>query len=105
MNCNYEEECLKHFVRIREHYDCRLRYEICSDNIIKIYYYYNYDELFDVDKDISILRQFFKKCKLDRLNWCTTAEIGIDNSQDVNYSQLVFKRTFKFLTRLDIKRR
>ena len=103
MNCNYKE-CLKHFVRICEHYDCRLRFEICSD-IIKIYYYYNDDELFDVDKDINILRQFFKKCKLDGLNWCMTAEIGIDNSQDVNYSQLVFKRTFKFLTRLDIKRR
>ena len=105
MNCNYGEECLKHFVRIREHYDCRLRFEISSDNIIKIFYYHNDDDLFDVDKDINILRQLFKKCKLDRLNLCTTAEIGIDNSQDVNYSQLVFKRTFKFLTRLDIKKR
>ena len=105
MNCNYEEECLKHFVEFREHYDCRLRFETSSDDIIKIYYYYNDNELFDVDKDISILRQYFRKCKLDRLNWCTTAETGIDNSQDVNYSQLVFKRTFKFLTRLDIKRR
>ena len=104
MNCNYEKECLQYFVKIREHYDCRLRFEISSDDSIKIYYYYNDDELFDVDKDINILRQFFKKCKLDRLNWCSTAEIGIDNSQDVNYSQLVVKRTFKFLTRLDIKR-
>ena len=104
MNCNYEKECFQYFVKIREHYDCRLRFEISSDDIIKIYYYYNDDELFDVDKDINILRQFFKKCKLDRLNWCSTAEIGIDNSQDVNYSQLVVKRTFKFLTRLDIKR-
>ena len=104
MNCNYEEKCLKHFIKFREHYDCSLRFEICSDDITKINYYYNNDELFDVDKDINILRQFFKKCKLDRLNWCTTAEIGIKNSQEVNYSQLVFKRSFKFLTRLDIKR-
>ena len=52
MNCNYKE-CLKHFVRICEHYDCRLRFEICSD-IIKIYYYYNDDELLDVDKDIYL---------------------------------------------------
>ena len=52
MNCNYKE-CLKHFVRICEHHDCRLRFEICSD-IIKIYYYYNDDELFDVDKDIYL---------------------------------------------------
>ena len=104
MNCNYEEKCLKHFIKFLEHYDCRLTFEICSDDIIKIYYYYNNDELFDVDKDIKILRQFFKKCKLGRLNWCTTAEIGIKNSQEVNYSQLVFKRSFKFLMRLDIKR-
>ena len=104
MNCNYEEECLKQFVIFRQHHDCKLRFEISSD-IIKIYYYYNDDELYDVNKDINILRQFLKKCKLNRLNWCTTAEIGIDNSRDVNYSPLVFKRNFKFLTRLDIKRR
>ena len=104
MNCNYEEECLKQFVIFRQHHDCKLRFEISSD-IIKIYYYYNDDELYDVNKDINILRQFLKKCKLNRLNWCTTAEIGIDNSRDVNYSELVFKRNFKFLTRLDIKRR
>ena len=104
MNCNYEEECLKHFVRFLEHYDCRVRFEICSDDI-KVFYYYKDDELFDVDKDINILRQFLKKCKFDRLNWCTTAEIGVDNSQDANYSEIIFKRTFKFLTRLDIKKR
>ena len=103
MNCNCEEECLKHFVRIHQHYDCRGRFEICS-NDIKIYYYYMDDELFDVDKDINILRQFLKKCKFDRLNWCTTAEIGIDNSQDDNYSQLFYNRSFKVLTRLDIKK-
>ena len=104
MNCNYEEECLKQFVIFCQHHDCKLRFEISSD-IIKIYYYYNDDELYDVNKDINILRQFLKKCKLNRLNWCMAAEIGIDNSRDVNYSQLVFKRNFKFLTRLDIKRR
>ena len=103
MNCNCEEECLKHFVRIHQHYDCRARFEICS-NDIKIYYYYMDDELFDVDKDINILRQFLKNCKFDRLNWCTTAEIGIDNSQDDNYSQLFYNRSFKILTRLDIKK-
>ena len=104
MNCNYEEECLKKFIIFRQHHDCKLRFEISLD-IIKIYYYYNDDELYDVNKDINILRQFLKKCKLNKLNWYTTAEIRIDNSRDVNYSQLVFKRNFKFLTRLDIKRR
>ena len=104
MNCNYEEKCLNQFIIFCQHYDCKIRFEIFSD-IIKIYYYYNDDELFDVDKDINILRQFLKKCKFNILNWLTTAEIGIDNSRDVNYSQLVFNRSFKFLTRLDIKKR
>ena len=104
MNCNYEEECLKHFVRIRQHYDCRVRFEVCP-NDIKVFYYYMDDEFFDANKDINILRQFLKKCKFDRLNWCTTAEIGIDNSRDDNYSQLFYNKSFKFLTRLDIKKR
>ena len=53
----------------------------------------------------DILRQFFKKCKFD-INGCnTTAEIGIDNSTENNYSNIVFNREFKFLTRLDIKKR
>ena len=55
MDYNYEEECWKCFVKFREHYDCRLRFEISSD-IIKIYYYDNDDEFFDVNKDINILR-------------------------------------------------
>ena len=103
---NYEEKCFNHFIRIRQHEDCRLRFAICSTDI-KVFYYYCDDELFDVNKDINILRQFLKKCKFDKLGWCTTAEIGINNSTDNNYSEIIFNRktTFKFLTRLDIKKR
>ena len=103
---NYEEKCLNYFIRIREHYDCRLRFAICFDDI-KVFYYYQDDELFDVNKDIDILRQFLKKCKFDKLGWNTTAEIGINNSFDNNYSDVIFNResSFKFLTRLDIKKR
>ena len=104
---NYEEKCLNHFIRIRNHYDCRLRFAICFENI-KVFYYYQDDELFDVSKDVDILRQFLKKCKFDKLGWCTTAEIGINNSPDNNYSSdNIFNREnkFKFLTRLDIKKR
>ena len=104
MDSNYEEKCLNQFIIFCQHYDCKLRFEIFSD-IIKIYYYYNDDELFDVDKKINILEQFLKKCKLNRLNWCTVGKIEINNSRDINYSKLVFNRNFRFLTRLDIKRR
>ena len=103
---SYEEKCFNRFIRIREHNDCRLRYAICP-NDIKVFYYYHDDELFDVSKDINILRHFMKKCKLDKLGWNTAAEIGINNSTDNNYSEIIFNRktTFKFLTRLDIKKR
>ena len=103
---SYEEKCFNHFIRIRDHHDCRLRYAICS-NDIKVFYYYQDGELFDVKKDINILRQFMKKCKLDKLGWNTTAEIAINNSYDNNYSDIIFNRKngFKFLTRLDIKKR
>ena len=102
---NYEEKCLNYFIRIREHYDCRLRFAICA-NDIKVFYYYQDDELFDVSKDINILRQFLHKCKFDKLGWCTTAEIGINNSPDNNYSDIIFNRetSFSCLTRLDIKK-
>ena len=96
MDSNYEEKCLNQFIIFCQHYDCKLRFEIFSD-IIKIYYYYNDDELFDVDKEINILEQFS--------NWCTVAKIEINNSRDINYSKLVFNRNFRFLTILDIKRR
>ena len=103
---NYDEKCFNYFIRIRDHYDCRLRYAICSGDI-KVLYYYQDDELFDINKDIVILRQFMKKCKLDKLGWNTTAEIGINNSLHNNYSDIIFNRwnNFKFFTRLDIKKR
>ena len=46
----------------------------------------------DVNKDIDILRQFLKKCKFNKLGWNTTAEIGINNSFDNNYSDVIFNR-------------
>ena len=76
-----------------------VRYAICS-NDIKVFYYYKDDELFEVNKDINILRQYMKKCKLDKLGWNATAKIGINNSTNNNYSEIIFNRktTFKFLT-------
>ena len=99
----YEEKRFKHFMKLCNHDDCRIRYQIYYDDI-KIFYYYGDDELFGVNKDIDILRQFFKKCKFDIHGWNTTAEIGINNSTETNYSDIIFKREFKFLTRLDIKK-
>ena len=103
---DYEKKCLKYFIKIRNHDDCKLHYEISYDEI-KVYYYYDDEELFDVIKDINILRQFFKKCKFDKNNW-NLADIQtpiLNSKKEGNYSDIIFKRNFKFLTRLDIKKR
>ena len=100
----YDKKCFEHFKKLCNHEDCRIRYVICYDNI-KVFYYYDDDELFDVNKDSDILRQFLKKCKFDINGWNTTAEIGINNSTETNYSDIIFNSEFKFLTRLDIKKR
>ena len=99
-----KKKCFEHFKKLRNHDDCRIRYVICYDNI-KVFYYYDDDELFDVNKDIDILRKFLKKCKFDINGWNTTAEIGINNRTETNYSAIIFNREFKFLTRLDNKKR
>ena len=59
----YEEKCFKQFKKLRNHDDCRIRCEIYYDNIT-VFYYYDDDELFDVNKDIDILRQFLKNVNL-----------------------------------------
>ena len=100
----YEKKCFEHFKKLRNHDDCRIRYVICYDNI-KVFYYYDDDELFDVNKDIDILRQYLKKCKFDINSRKTMAEIGILNCTKTNYSDTLFNRGFKFFTRLDIKKR
>ena len=71
-----KKKCFEYFKKLRNHDDCRIRYAICYDNI-KVFYYYDDHELFDVNKDIDILRQFLKKCKFDVNGWNNTAEIGI----------------------------
>ena len=99
----HEDKCLKHFKKICDHYDCIIRYTIYLDEF-KVFYYYNDNELFYVTKDITILKQFLKKCKFDLHNWNIKPEIGIFNSTEPNYSDIMFNRDFKFLTRLDIKK-
>ena len=95
-----KKKCFEHFKKLCNHNDCRIRYVICNDNI-KVFYYYDDDELFDVNKDIDILRQFLKKCKFNINGWNTTAEIGM--------KQIVLKQItvtlLQFLTRLDMKKR
>ena len=103
---DYEKKCLKYFIKIPNHDDCRLYYEISYDKI-KVYYYYDDEELFNVIKDINILRQFLKQYKFDKNNWnLTDIQTPILNSkQEGNYSDIILKGNFKFLAMLDVKKR
>ena len=58
-------------------------------------------------KTLTFLRQFLKKCKFNKNNWnLTDIQTPILNSKkEGNYSDIIFKRNFAFLTRLDIKKR
>ena len=96
---SYERRCFKHFKKLHQHHNCFIRYEIFG-NEINVFYYYKNDELFDVREDINILRQY----KFDLYNWDIEPAIGLFNNAETNYSNILFNREFKFLTRLDVKR-
>ena len=50
---DYEKKCLKYFIKVCNHVDCRLYYEISYDEF-KVYYYYDNEDLFDVIKNINV---------------------------------------------------
>ena len=67
-NYSYEIDCMRHFLKLRYHENSPVRCSI-TDSLIKVFYYYEDIDLFDVDKDISILKQFLKRCKLHQKSW------------------------------------
>ena len=64
-NYSYEIDCMRHFLKLRYHENSPVRYPI-TDSLIKAFYYYDEIDLFEVDKDISILKRFLKGCKLQQ---------------------------------------
>ena len=100
---NYAEECLKKYVKIRETFQVRIRFEIYPFQI-SVYYYYDNKECFDVLRTIRNLYKYLRKCNM-HLNWKTYANVGIDNLTTPNDSKFFFDRSIKHVTRLDIKKR
>ena len=100
---NYVEYCLKKYVKIRETFQVRIRFEIYSNQIL-VYYYYDNEDCFDVLRTISNLYKYLRKCNM-HLNWKTYANVGIDNLTRPNDSKFFFDRSMKRMTRLDIKKR
>ena len=91
---------MRHFLKLRYHENSPVRYSI-TDYLIKVFYYYDDIDLFDVDKDISILKRFLKRCKLHQKGWDVDPNIVVTHAA-TNYSNIFFTKMFKYMTRLDI---
>ena len=93
---------MRHFLKLSCHENLPVRYSI-TDSSIKVFYYYDDINLFDVDKDISILKQFFKRCKLHQKGWDVDPKTVVTHAT-TNYSDIFFTKMFNYMTRLDILR-
>ena len=91
---------MRHFLKLPYHENSPVRYPI-TDNLIKAFYYYDKIDLFEVDKDISILKQFLKRCKLHQKGWDVDPKTVVTHAT-TNYSDIFFTRTFNYMTRLHI---
>ena len=91
---------MRHFLKLRYHDNSSVRYSI-TDCLIKVFYYYDDIDLFDIDKDISILKRFLKRCKLHQKGWDVDPKIVVTHAA-TNYSNIFFTKMFKYMTRLDI---
>ena len=90
------------FLKLRYHENSPVRYSI-TDSLIKVFYYYGDIDLFDVAKDISILRQFLKRCKLHQKGGDVDPKTVVTHAT-TNYDDIFFTKTFNYVTRLDILR-
>ena len=84
------------------HENLPVRYSI-TESLIKVFYYYDNIDLFDIDKDISILKQILKRCKLHQKGWDVDLKTVVTHAT-TNYSDIFFTKTFNYMTRLDILR-
>ena len=101
-NYIYVIDCMRHFLKLRYHENLPVRHSII-DSLIKVFYYYQDIDLFDVDKDVTILKQFLKRCKLDQNGWNIDRKTVVTRAT-TNYSDIFFMKTFKYMMRLDISR-
>ena len=91
---------MRHFLKLRYHENWPVRYSI-TDSLIKVFYYYDDINLFEVDKDIFILKQFLKRCKLHQKDWDVNPKTVVTHAT-TNYSDIFFTKTFNYMMRIDI---
>ena len=99
-NYSYKIDCMRHFLKLRYHENSPVQYSI-TDSLIKVFYYNDNIDLFDVDKDMAILKQFLKQCKCHQKGWNIDPKVVVSNTT-TNYSDIFFTKTFNYMTRLDI---
>ena len=93
---------MTHFLKLCYHENSPVRYSI-TDSLIKAFYYNDGIDLFVVDKEISILKQFLKRYKLHQNGWDVDSKTVVTNAT-ISYSNICFTKTFNYMTRLDILR-
>ena len=99
-NYSYNIDCMRHFLKLRYHENWPVRYSI-TDSLIKVFYYYDDINLLEVDKDIFILKQFLKQCKLHQKGWDVNPKTVVTHAT-TNYSDIFFTKTFNYMMRIDI---
>ena len=99
-NYSYNIDCMRHFLKLRYHENWPVRYSI-TDSLIKVFYYYDDINLFEADKDIFILKQFLKQCKLHQKGWDVNPKTVVTHAT-TNYSDIFFTKTFNSMMRIDI---
>ena len=98
---NHEIMCMRTFIKICYHVDSPVRYSLSNERI-KVFYYYNDKDMFDIDKDVKVLQQFVKVSKFDKHSW-KIGPVAVKH-HTFNYSDIYFTEFFRFMTRLDIIR-
>ena len=99
---NHEIMCMRTFIKIRYHVDSLVRYSLSNERI-KVFYYYNDKDMFDIDKDVKVLQQFVKISKFDKHGWKIEPVVAVKH-HTFNCSDIYFTEFLRFMTRLDIIR-
>ena len=99
-NYSYKIDCMRQFLNLHYHENSPARYSI-TDSLIKVFYYYGDIDLFDIDKDVTILKQFLKQCKLHQKGLNIDPKTVVTHAT-TNYNDIFFTKTFNYMTRLDI---
>ena len=94
---NFVDKALKHFMRLHSHLPIRYQF---LDEKIEIFIYNNEKDFIN-EKEIEDLKKYLQFAKFDKNGWKIEPILAVKN-QTFNYSDIYFKESFRYMTRLDI---